>query len=193
MNNKRRLLASVVLIEILLVGCSQVSNISSSDPAPTGKPSVTEPIQTVNADNDPGEKDNLEEQQGELLSYTDEQINEILTAAKKAGLSKVYIPTVGLGVDDYLHSVKAGENEVNLSFIRGLITESSRELEPLHEIETTRKVQLTQTITGNWIKEKGSQEFLYFEIDGIYFSMKSAKQIDPEAYEKAVASMSVLE
>lgn len=119
--------------------------------------------------------------------------NEILTAAKKAGLSKVYIPTIGLGVDDYLHSVKAAENEVNLSFIRGLITESSSELEPLHEIETTRKVQLTQTITGNWIKEKGDQEFLYFEVDGIYFSMKSAKEIDPEAYEKAVASMTVLE
>lgn len=105
----------------------------------------------------------------------------------------MYIPTIGLGVDDYLHSVKAEENEVSLSFIRGLITESSRELEPLHEIETRRKVQLTQTITGNWIKEKGDQEFLYFEVDGIYFSMKSAKEIDPEAYEKAVASMTVLE
>ncbi|MEK3900464.1 hypothetical protein [Paenibacillus sp. FSL R7-0179] len=193
MNNKRRLLASVVLIEILLVGCSRVSNISSSDPAQTARPPVTELVQTENADNDPGEKDNPEEQQGELLSYTDEQKNEILTAAKKAGLSKVYIPTIGLGVDDYLHSVKAEENEVNLSFIRGLITESSRELEPLHEIETTRKVQLTQTITGNWIKEKGDQEFIYFEVDGIYFSMKSAKDIDPEAYEKAVASMTVLE
>ncbi|MEK4046316.1 hypothetical protein NSU18_21995 [Paenibacillus sp. FSL H8-0048] len=193
MNYKRRLLASVVLIEILLVGCSRVSNISSSDPAQTARPPVTELVQTENAGNDPGEKDNPEEQQGELLSYTDEQKNEILTAAKKAGLSKVYIPTIGLGVDDYLHSIKAEENEVNLSFIRGLITESSRELEPLHEIETTRKVQLTQTITGNWIKEKGDQEFLYFEVDGIYFSMKSAKDIDPEAYEKAVASMTVLE
>lgn len=73
MNYKRRLLASVVLIEILLVGCSRVSNISSSDPAQTARPSVTEPIQTENADNDSGEMDNPEKQQGELLSYTDEQ------------------------------------------------------------------------------------------------------------------------
>lgn len=193
MNYKRALLASVVLIEILLVGCSQVSNISSSDSTQTGRPSVTEPIQTENADNDPEEKDDPEKRQDELLSYTNEQKKDILTAAKKAGLRKVYVPTLGLGVDDYLHRVEAGEYEVRISFIRGLITESSRELGPLQEIEATREVQLTQAITGKWIKEKGAQEFLYFEIEGTYFSMKSAKEIDPEAYEKAVASLIVLE
>lgn len=59
------------------------------------------------------------------------------------------------------------------------------------KLKQQEKFSLPKTITGKWIKEKDGSEFLYFEIEGIYFSIKSAKEIDPEAYEKAVASMIV--
>lgn len=192
MKYKGKLLAIGLLTGILLVGCSQKGSLSSTDPVQTDKPSVTEPVQTENAANEPKKYD-PEKQEGEPLSYTDEQKTEILEAAKKAGLEKVYVPTIGLGVDDYLDRVEVGENEVRIVFIRGSITQSSKELKPLHEIETTREVQLADNITGKWIKEKDGVEFLYFEIEGTYFSIKSAKDFYPAAYEKAAGSVKVLD
>ncbi|MBW4084933.1 hypothetical protein [Paenibacillus sp. S150] len=61
---------------------------------------VTEPVQSENAANE-SKKYDPEKQEQEPLGYTDEQKTEILEAAKKAGLEKVYVPTIGLGVDDY--------------------------------------------------------------------------------------------
>lgn len=188
MKYKGKILAMGLLTGILLVGCSQKENLSSTNPVQTDVPSATEPIQTESAANE----SDPEKQEGEPLSYTNEQKNEILEAAKKAGLEKVYVPTIGLGVDDYLDRVEVGENEVRIVFIRGSITESSKELKPLNEVESTREVQLADNLKGEWIKEKGGAEFLYFEIEGTYFSMKSAKDFYPAAYEKAAGSVKVL-
>ncbi|MFD1903877.1 hypothetical protein ACFSQ7_07000 [Paenibacillus rhizoplanae] len=115
----------------LLAGCSQNEDSpSNSSPTP-----ATEQNQNVNSANNEGEG----MAEAEPLSYTAEQKNEISEAAKKAGLDKVYIPTVGLGSDDYMDRVEVKDNQVRIVFIRGAITQSTEELKPTNEIVSTKK------------------------------------------------------
>lgn len=185
MNYKGKVVIIGLVFGALLAGCSQNEN-SPSTPSPTP---ATEQNQNVNSTNNEGEG----MAEAEPLSYTAEQKNEIREAAKKAGLDKVYIPTVGLGVDDYLDRVEAKENQVRIVFIRGSITQSKEELKPTNEIASTKKVELSKDVSGEWITEENGATYLYFEIDGLHFSMQSAKDISQGDYERAAASLEPLE
>lgn len=100
MNYKRKVVFIGLLLGALLAGCSQNVNSSSNTPA------------TENSANNEG----AGMTEAEPFSYTAEQKNEISEAAKKAGLDKVYIPTVELGVDDFLDRVEAKDNQVRIVF-----------------------------------------------------------------------------
>ncbi|ETT49888.1 hypothetical protein MKZ07_16665 [Paenibacillus sp. FSL P4-0338] len=185
MDYKGKVVVIGLLFGALLAGCSQNENSSSNNTTTLG----TEQNQDVNSTNNEGEG----MAEAEPLSYTAEQKNEISEAAKKAGLDKVYIPTVGLGVDDYLDRVEAKDNQVRIVFIRGSITQSKEELKPTKEIASTKKVELSKNVSGEWITQENGATYLYFEMDRLHFSMESAKDISQADYERAAASLEPLE
>ncbi|MEK4849783.1 hypothetical protein NST04_07930 [Paenibacillus sp. FSL H7-0756] len=152
MNYKSKVVFIGLLLGALLAGCSQNENLSSNTPA-------TEQSQNVNSTNN--ESEGMTE--AEPLSYTAEQKIEIREAAKKAGLDKVYIPTVGLGSDDYMERVEVKDNQVRIVFIRGSITQSKEELRPTNEIASTKKVELSKDGSGEWIAKENEVPYLYFE------------------------------
>ncbi|MFD2880963.1 hypothetical protein ACFTAO_41580 [Paenibacillus rhizoplanae] len=80
--------------------------------------------------------------------------NEISEAAKKAGLDKVYIPTVGLGSDDYMDRVEVKDNQVRIVFIRGAITQSTEELKPTNEIVSTKKLSFLKMYLGSGLLKR---------------------------------------
>ncbi|MEK4004278.1 hypothetical protein [Paenibacillus sp. FSL H3-0333] len=176
MNYKRKVVFIGLLLGALLAGCSQNVNSSSNTPA------------TENSANNEGEGMT----EAEPFSYTAEQKNEISEAAKKAGLDKVYIPTVELGVDDFLDRVEAKDNQVRIVFFRGSITQSREELKPTNEIASTKKVVLSKNVSGEWITQENGATYLYFEIGGLHFSMESARDISQADYERAAASLEPL-
>ncbi|WP_342476540.1 hypothetical protein NYE24_20535 [Paenibacillus sp. FSL H7-0350] len=185
MDYKGKVVIIGLLFGALLAGCSQNEN-SPSTPSPTP---ATEQSQNENSTNKAGE----EMTEAEPLSYTAEQKNEISEAAKKAGLDKVYIPTVGLGSDDYMDRVEVKDNQVRIVFIRGSITQSKEELKPTAEIASTKEVALSKDVSGEWIAKENEVPYLYFEKDGLYFSMSSAKTFSQAEYERAAASLEPLE
>ncbi|NQX49764.1 hypothetical protein HQN87_31165 [Paenibacillus tritici] len=184
MNYKGKALITGLLFGALLAGCSQNEN-STLDNSTSPE---TAQNQNVNSTNNAGEGMT----EAEPLSYTAEQKNEISEAAKKARLDKVYIPTVGLGVDDYLDRVEVKDNQVRIVFIRGSITQSKEELKPTNEIASTKEVELSKNVSGKWITEENGATSLYFEKDGLYFSMNSARTFFQADYERAAASLEPL-
>lgn len=184
MNYTGKVLIIGLLFGALLTGCSQNENLSSNhSPTP-----ATEQNQNVDSTNNDGEG----MAEAEPFSYTAEQKNEIREAAKKAGLDKVYIPTVELGVDDFLDRVEAKDNQVRIVFFRGSITQSKEELKPTNGVTSTKKVELSKDVSGEWIAEENGVPYLYFEKDGLYFSMSSARAFCRAEYERAAASLEPL-
>ncbi|WP_150275735.1 hypothetical protein [Paenibacillus tepidiphilus] len=158
---------------------------TTTDHSPAAAPSA----ETSGTNNVPANTAKLDLPQ---LTYTEEQKTEILKVAEQAGLDQVYIPTVGLGTDDYLDRIEVQEDTVRIVFIRGAISQSRHDLRPV-DGAPSRSVLLPNGITAEWIKqEESTVEFLYFEKDGVYFSFTSARAIIGEEYEAAAGSLQPL-
>ncbi|GEM_PF-6692056 len=204
MNPKGKLgkLAMVgILAGMLLVGCSRHEEAASTlpdrteesaafeqNPSPGGSAGTAEAADPKVENSKPAAKAS----DAEPMDYSAEQKQEISEAAEKAGLKKVYVPSIGLGTDDYLDRVETGDHEIRIVFVRGVITESSKPLKPTTGSVSSREVQISDHLTGEWIQDEGGPGYLYYEIAGTYFSMKSAKTFDQSEYEAAAASLEEL-
>ncbi|AIQ19773.1 hypothetical protein H70357_25945 [Paenibacillus sp. FSL H7-0357] len=170
---RRQLLMVSCLAVLVLGGCSDVSNHPNNTVSPS--PSATE--NEINT-----------------LIYTDQQKKEILAAAQKAGVKKVYIPTIGGGPDDSFEGIEVKENTLILKFLRMAIAQSEEEIGPAVEGSDEKEVQLTDEVNGKWIPEdESSVAFLYFKIVDTYLSYSSAKPFIPQEYEASARSMIPLE
>lgn len=180
MNPKGKLgkLAMVgILAGMLLVGCSRHEEAASTLPDRTEESAAVEqnPSPGGSAGGTPEAADPKVENSkpaaakasdAEPMDYSAEQKQEISEAAEKAGLKKVYVPSIGLGTDDYLDRVETGDHEIRIVFVRGVITESSKPLKPTTGSVSSREVQISDQLTGEWIQDEGGPGICITRLQG---------------------------
>ena len=179
MNPKGKLgkLAMVwILAGMLLVGCSRHEEAASTlpdrteesaaveqNPSPGGSAGGTPEAADPKVENS---KPAAKASDAEPMDYSAEQKQEISEAAEKAGLKKVYVPSIGLGTDDYLDRVETGDHEIRIVFVRGVITESSKPLKPTTGSVSSREVQIWDQLTGEWIQDEGGPGICITRLQG---------------------------
>lgn len=121
------------------------------------------------------------------IRYSNEDIEEIKTIARKCGIKNPFVPTRGVGTD-YVMEIKEKEKSIKIVFPHFSITQSTENLIPNENIEEERNVELSIG-KAKWVKVQNCTPVLYIKIDNIYISVGTAKSFRENDFENIMESL----